>query len=131
MGWSLISKFSPLEQTSRTKGGAMEIKYLSDSFGVSGQITPSQVEQLADEGFKTIVCNRPDGEEPGQPTSSEISQKAEGLNIEFHYIPMVGPNFTPADVEKLKAVISNNEKVFSYCRTGNRSSILWNAAQGN
>ena len=36
---------------------------------ISGQITPNDVKELAKDGVKSIVNNRPDGEEAGQPTS--------------------------------------------------------------
>ncbi|MFY8032624.1 MAG: beta-lactamase hydrolase domain-containing protein, partial [Devosia sp.] len=33
-------------------------------FAVAGQISPDDVAKLAEAGFKTILCARPDNEEP-------------------------------------------------------------------
>lgn len=36
---------------------------MSHEISITGQITPDQVPMLAENGFKTIINNRPDGEE--------------------------------------------------------------------
>ena len=108
----------------------MDLKYLNDSFAVTGQISVDDVAQLSGQGFVTVVCNRPDGEEPGQPLSSAISEACQQSGLAFHFIPMNGPNYSAEDVANLKQVIAaNSGKILGFCRTGNRSSILWNAAQ--
>ena len=105
----------------------MNLTYLTDSFAVSGQISPGDLSELKDQGFVAVVCNRPDHEEPGQPDAATMKAAAGKAGLQFEHIPMVGPNFTADDVESLKAVMSKG-KVMAYCRTGNRSSILWKAA---
>ena len=108
----------------------MDLKYLNDSFAVTGQISVADVAQLAEQGFTTVVCNRPDGEEPGQPASASIAEACQQSGLVFHFIPMNGPNYSPTDVANLKQAVSASAgKVLGFCRTGNRSSILWNAAQ--
>ena len=108
----------------------MELKYLNDSFAVTGQISVADVGKLAADGFTTVVCNRPDGEEPGQPTSAAIAEACQQAGLAFQFIPMNGPNYSAADVSNLKRAVSASDgKVLGFCRTGNRSSILWNAAQ--
>lgn len=67
----------------------MRIGQLSEHFFFSGQIEPEHVSGLAGHGFKTIVCNRPDGEDWGQPTAAEISAVAEEHGMEFIHIPVV------------------------------------------
>lgn len=49
---------------------------MSHEVSFTGQITPDQVPMIAENGFKTIINNRPDGEEPNQPTSAEIEAAA-------------------------------------------------------
>ena len=46
---------------------------MSHDISITGQITPEQIPQFAEQGFKTIINNRPDGEEPNQPTSAELA----------------------------------------------------------
>ena len=47
----------------------MNAMKLTDKVAVSGQISPTQVASIASQGFRVIVNNRPDGEDPGQPDS--------------------------------------------------------------
>lgn len=106
----------------------MDLKYLTDNFAVTGQISVDQLATAKEQGFATVVCNRPDGEAPDQPLSSDIAQACNDAGLMFHYIPMNGPNFTAEDVANLQnAIGSAKGKVLAFCRTGNRSSILWNA----
>jgi uncharacterized protein (TIGR01244 family) len=107
----------------------MEINELSENFTVTGQISVSDVNTIKSLGFNAVVCNRPDGESEDQVASSEIYRACVETGLNFSYIPMNGPSFTEVDVINLKNVIIENDKVFAYCRSGNRSSILFNATQ--
>jgi sulfide:quinone oxidoreductase len=40
----------------------MDIKELTANLSVSPQILGTEIESIAKAGFKTIICNRPDGE---------------------------------------------------------------------
>ena len=48
------------------------MRRLDDRTWVAGQVLPEQMAALAEAGVARVVNNRPDGEEPGQPTSAEI-----------------------------------------------------------
>jgi len=48
---------------------------LDDKVLVAGQISVDAIAALAAYGVTTIVNNRPDHEEPGQPLSAEIEAK--------------------------------------------------------
>ncbi len=61
----------------------MNITKISPNFSVTGPISGSDVGVAAAQGFKTIICNRPDDEAQGQPAASEIAAAAEALGIEF------------------------------------------------
>ena len=51
---------------------------LNESIWVAGQIAPADIGAIAATGITGIVNNRPDGEEPGQPTGGEIVQPVLG-----------------------------------------------------
>ncbi len=106
----------------------MGFTFLTDSYAVSAQILPEAIAELASQGFVGVVCNRPDNEDPGQPTAKEIEAACVAAGLEFVHIPMVGPNYTADDIAALKVMMGNG-KVLGYCRSGNRSSILWKGAQ--
>ena len=52
-------------------GSAVE---LTDTFSMAGQIQAADVAQLAAAGYETIICNRPDDEEPHQPSMDSIEE---------------------------------------------------------
>lgn len=45
----------------------MQIAKVSDNFSATGQIQPADMAEIAAQGFKTVINNRPDGE--GEPSS--------------------------------------------------------------
>lgn len=109
----------------------MQASLLNENFAASPQIQVEHLAQIKAAGFNVIVCNRPDGEDAGQPTFASIADAAEKEGLKSFHIPMYGPEFTAEDQDKLKEIIDTPEaKVFAYCRSGNRSSILWKATQG-
>jgi uncharacterized protein (TIGR01244 family) len=101
---------------------------IAENYFVSAQIAVADVSTAKAEGYQAIVCNRPDDEEPGQVNHDLIKAACEEQGLSFYYLPMQGPNFTPDYVEQVKTLISDNQKVLGYCRSGNRSTILYNAA---
>lgn len=107
----------------------MRFAKLSDTYAVATQIDPADVEYFAREGFTAIICNRPDGEDPGQPTSDSIREACERHDVEFHMIPMQGRFVSPDTVQQFMDVMQNAEgPVLGYCRSATRSAILWQMA---
>ena len=107
----------------------MRFTKLSDNYAVAMQIDPDDVEYFAREGFKAIVCNRPDGEDPGQPGSDSIRKACEQHGIEFHMLPMQGSFVNPDTVQQFLDVMQNaTGPVLGYCRSATRSAILWQLA---
>ena len=45
------------------------LKHLTPFIAVAPQLQPGDMGMLAAAGFRSVINNRPDGEEPGQPTS--------------------------------------------------------------
>ena len=96
---------------------------------VSGQIQPADVADLKGSGVRMIVCNRPDGEEPGQPTAAEIERSADQSGLQFRHVPIIR-GIGPSDVEMVQeALEAADGKVLLYCRSGNRSSLAWAVAR--
>ncbi len=107
----------------------MTIYRLSERCAVAGQILPAEVAALADEGFTTIVCNRPDGEDFGQPTAAEVAKECASHDIAFHHVPVGHGGLSTDTVERFREVVTHSKgPVLAYCRSGQRSSILWQAS---
>lgn len=107
----------------------MSIYHLSDTFCVASQIRIDDVSGLADMGFTTVICNRPDGEDFGQPTADEIAVACAARDMAFYFIPVDRSGLTKEMVENFRnAVTQSAGKVLAYCRSGQRSSMLWQAS---
>lgn len=107
-----------------------EFKRVTPDFAVAGQLGPADIARAADEGFRTIISNRPDGEAPGQPSASEIKTAAEAAGLTFRHIPFSGVPPAPAVVmETAEALDEANSPVLAYCRSGARSITAWALAQ--
>ena len=109
----------------------MHLTPLSDHFFVAGQVLPSAMSQLKDEGFGTVICNRPDGEEPQQPSAADVQASAEAAGLKFFFVPFNPSNPNPTMVEDFARAVNEaaEGKILAYCRSGNRSSRLWMAIQ--
>jgi uncharacterized protein (TIGR01244 family) len=97
---------------------------------LSGQIQPDDLEEIAAEGVKLIVNNRPDGEALlGQPKAKTLEAAAARHGIAFLNLPFTAPTLTPEHVAIFAEALSNADgKILAFCRSGNRSSMLWAAA---
>lgn len=101
-------------------------KHLSPTFAVSPQLTIDDVRKAAQDGYRSIICNRPDGEEPSQPTAQTIGASAAALGLQFTQIPVTAGKATEDDVRLMEAALTIMKgPVLAYCRTGARSANLW------
>ena len=87
------------------------------------QIRPDEMEAVAAAGVALIVNNRPDGEEPGQPTSAEIERAALAAGLRYRHIPVAG-GIGPDEVAAMAAAMDEG-KLLAFCRSGTRSTLLW------
>ncbi len=103
---------------------------MSHEVSFTGQITPDQVPMIAENGFKTIINNRPDGEEPNQPTSAEIEAAAKEAGLAYKEISFSGNDLTQQHVEAFADFFNQAEQpMLIFCRTGNRSNGIYEAAK--
>lgn len=104
----------------------MDIRTITPNVSVTGQITPADIAELKEMGFKAIIGNRPDGEESDQPAWTAIEQAARRAGMATEFIP-IDPT-RPINEEALAfraAVTCFDKPVLAFCRTGMRSAKLW------
>lgn len=106
------------------------IRPVTDRFAVAPQIATGDLATLAAEGWTAVICNRPDGEEAGQPSASIMREAAEAAGLAFTHIPVAGSFPLPA-VEAMRDALeaAPEGKVLAWCRSGTRSVTLWAMAQ--
>jgi uncharacterized protein (TIGR01244 family) len=99
---------------------------LDDTISVFGQITPTDVAEAKALGFTTIINNRPDGEQDGQPEGAEIEAAAKAAGLAYFAIPVDHSGFSEAQVTAMADALGSAEgPVLAFCRSGTRSTFLW------
>jgi len=108
----------------------MKATVVEEDFAVAPQVTASDIADLAKEGLKSLINNRPDGEEPGQLSSAEARAQAEKLGLQYIYLPVRTDTITAADVDAFaRALESSPKPILAHCRSGTRCYLLWAATQ--
>lgn len=106
-----------------------EFRQVTDQFSVAPQIELDDIARAAEAGFKLLISNRPDGEQPGQLTSAEIEAAAKAAGLQYAHVPVVGGP-TPEAVHTEMALIAEAPgPVLAFCRSGTRSIVTWSIGQ--
>jgi uncharacterized protein (TIGR01244 family) len=104
----------------------MDIRPLDEALSASPQIALEDLPAIAAQGFRSVISNRPDGEEPGQPSAEDLRQAAEAAGLAFAHVPVVGGAISDQDVADFREALANlPQPVFGFCRTGTRTTTLW------
>ena len=99
---------------------------LAPGVTAAGALTRDHIEALAAAGVKTIVNNRPDGEDPGQLPAGEARALAAANGIAYIHIPMTAATLQPGDVDAMEAALRDApHPLVAHCRSGTRSTLLW------
>ena len=108
----------------------MDMRKISAQFFVAPQITQTDFAMLRDKGIRSIICNRPDDEDAGQPKFEDLSKKAQEQGIEMRFVPVSGGIYDKEAVADFTEALNILPKpVLAYCRTGTRSATLWALAK--
>lgn len=109
----------------------VRIAHLTPDYAVAGAITPEDIAAFAEAGFKTLINNRPDGEERGQASANTCAEAARKAGLAYHHIPassredVLSDHVVDATIE---AIRESTGPVLAHCRSGFRSSAIWAAA---
>ena len=99
---------------------------------VTSQLSPNSVGYLKSFGIKAVIDIRPDGEEPNQPTSSEMERACSRFGLAFHYFPVPHESIPAAVVDELhEALTADATRTVLYCRTGRRAVRLFALAEAS
>jgi sulfide:quinone oxidoreductase len=106
------------------------LRYIDTDYAVAGQLAPEHMKQLADAGFRSVINNRPDGEDPAQTPHSVMKQAAEAAGLQYVFVP-VGAAFPVQEAAiKLKEALAKLPRpVLAYCRSGARSETVYSLAK--
>jgi sulfide:quinone oxidoreductase len=107
-----------------------KIVYITPDFAVTGQLDANDFSEIARLGFRTVINNRPDGEEDGQLHNDAAEALARRSGLSYRYIPSGKlALFSDPVVDASEEAIAGSAggKVLAYCRSGTRSAIIWAA----
>ncbi|KQY83621.1 MULTISPECIES: TIGR01244 family sulfur transferase [unclassified Brevundimonas] len=97
---------------------------LSPTVWTSPQLAPETLAALAAAGVQQVISNRPDGEDPGQPTAAEMEDAARDAGMDFAWVPVSGmPG--PAQAAAVAELLADGRPTVMFCRSGTRSAAAW------
>lgn len=105
---------------------SIPVRWLSENMAVTGQIGPQEIAAIAEMGFKSVICNRPDAEYgPDQPAADDVHKACNAAGLSFGWVPVTPDGGTAHDAQAMgKLVTSLPTPILAYCRTGNRCISL-------
>jgi len=103
-----------------------DIRTVNESVSVAPQIRAEDLAAIKAAGFVAIVNNRPDGEEPGQPSGEAIRAAAAAAGLAYQAVPVGHAGIGHEQIDAMAdALVGAGGPVLAYCRSGTRSCNLW------
>jgi uncharacterized protein (TIGR01244 family) len=109
----------------------LRITRLSPQLAVAGLLAPDDFAVVASLGFRTVINNRPDGEEMGQLTACQEALLARRLGLGYRHVPAAKHEVLDDAVlaPLAQALGQCAGPVLLHCRSGLRSAIMWAALE--
>jgi sulfide:quinone oxidoreductase len=108
----------------------MDIHTLTTALSVAPQIVAADLKTLREAGFRSVICNRPDGEAADQPLFGEIERAARDQGLQARYLPAESGKVSDEQGAAFGALMAELPKpVLAFCRTGVRSTTMWALSQ--
>ncbi|MDZ7645029.1 MAG: TIGR01244 family sulfur transferase [Woeseiaceae bacterium] len=104
----------------------MDIRPLSADYAVSPQLGVDDIVRAKDDGFRVIINNRPDGEEPGQPAAADLATAARDCGLDWHDVPIGPAGITAESLATFRdALAASDGPALAFCKSGMRSAAIW------
>jgi uncharacterized protein (TIGR01244 family) len=109
---------------------SITITPLASDFAVSPQLSPGDFAEIARLGYRSIINNRPDGEGgPDQPHSSVLAAAAREAGLTYVFVPVTPMAADTDAIEQVRTLLGELPRpILAFCRSGARSTKLYNAA---
>ncbi|MCF6443707.1 TIGR01244 family sulfur transferase [Nereida sp. MMG025] len=104
----------------------MDIRQLTPDFSVAPQIEPQDMADIAALGYKTVICNRPDAENPPSHSAEVMAQEAKAHGLTFLVNQFPTPMLSMEHVTAQRGLLDQAEgPILAYCASGTRSTMVW------
>lgn len=105
-------------------------KTLTSKVSVTGQMNTDKFKQLMQQGFKSVIVNRPDQEPGNLVTVDQLRSIAEQAKVSVIYQPVVSGKVSQTDVVEFAKYYNELPKpILMVCRSGTRSKALFDQAK--
>lgn len=96
----------------------------------AGQLFEQDVKLLAEQGLRSIVNTRPDGESAGQPLSADLARVAGELGITFVHFPVdPGPVAGPVAGALAETCAELERPLVIFSHAGAHATRIWETAE--
>ncbi|PPD31222.1 MAG: TIGR01244 family phosphatase [Hyphomicrobium sp.] len=102
---------------------------IAPGFAVTSAMEPDDFAQAAALGFRAIINNRPDGEDPYQLTAADEALLAATAGMGYAHVPASKLElFSDSVVEPMQRALAELDRpILAHCQSGVRSAIAWAA----
>lgn len=107
----------------------LDLRRLTPEYAVAPQIDPADMAAIKAAGYEMVINNRPDGEIGSGLQSAVMAEAARAAGLAYVANPVTPGQFTVDLVARQRAALESAAgPVFTYCASGNRSTVLWELA---
>ena len=106
----------------------MDIRQITPDYAVSPQIDPGDAPAIAEAGFTTVICNRPDAENPPSHHATAMRAAIEAAGLTFVENPVTHQGLN-MDMVSAQREAAEGGKTLAYCASGTRSTVVWALSQ--
>jgi uncharacterized protein (TIGR01244 family) len=108
----------------------LPLQQIAPDVCVAPQLEPQAMALAAQQGFRSVINNRPDFEGgPTQPTSASIAAAARAAGLEYAHLPVAGNYQSPEEIARFAELLKTLPRpILAFCRSGARSTRLYVAA---
>lgn len=100
------------------------------NFAVAAQPTPQDLTILAEQGYKTIINNRPDNEAQNQPKAEDMRTAAAKHGLDYIHIPVTLNTISKSDIDAFRDALQKSPgPAIAHCGSGKRAYLLWAAGE--
>ena len=109
---------------------SLPVRAIAPDVCVAPQLKPEAMALAAQQGFKSVVNNRPDFEHgPDQPTNAQLEAAALAAGLQYRWLPVDGGFQSPQQIASFARLLQELPRpMLAFCRTGTRSTRLYTQA---
>ena len=103
----------------------MQTVKINEQVSVGGQPSEEQLQELVQDGFRSVVNFRTEGEEDQPLSPAEEGSVVERLGLIYVHIPVISGAIEPDAVDQFRAKLPELPKpIFAHCKGGTRAGAM-------